>query len=77
MTRPGRRTNCSASRTFDTVTHDPHLLRLLVRHASKEGIVCGSDYPFDMAESDPVRFATDHGPAAATLTSNARAYLGL
>ncbi|CAM5636782.1 MULTISPECIES: amidohydrolase family protein [Streptomyces] len=62
---------------FDTVTHDPGLLRLLTTHASKDGIVCGSDYPFDMAQSDPVRFATDHGPSAAVLTSNARAFLGL
>ncbi|MEU1788460.1 amidohydrolase family protein [Streptomyces sparsogenes] len=62
---------------FDTVTHDPQLLRLLTAQASEGGVVCGSDYPFDMAQSDPVRFATDHGPAAEALTSNARAFLGL
>ncbi|GLY87036.1 amidohydrolase family protein [Actinoallomurus iriomotensis] len=62
---------------FDTVTHDPHLLRLLSAHASEGGVVCGSDHPFDMAQNDPVRFATDHGPAAEALTTNARAFLGL
>ncbi|MFF0223479.1 amidohydrolase family protein [Streptomyces sp. NPDC004629] len=62
---------------FDTVTHDPHLLRLLTAHASEDAVVCGSDYPFDMAQSAPVRFATGHGPAAEALTSNARAFLGL
>ncbi|MFG3020721.1 amidohydrolase family protein [Streptomyces sp. NPDC048254] len=62
---------------FDTVTHDPGLLELLAAHASKDGIVCGSDYPFDMAQQGPVRFATDHGPDAESLTSNARAFLGL
>lgn len=62
---------------FDTVTHDPELLRLLTAHASKAGVVCGSDYPFDMAQRDPVRFATTHGPDAGELISNARAFLGL
>ncbi|MCQ8832195.1 amidohydrolase family protein [Streptomyces malaysiensis] len=62
---------------FDSVTHDPALLGLLAAHASGAGVVCGSDYPFDMAQPDPVRFATDHGPDAGTLTANARAFLGL
>ncbi|WP_234357115.1 amidohydrolase family protein [Streptomyces sp. NBRC 110028] len=62
---------------FDSVTHDPGPLGLLTAHASKGGVVCGSDYPFDMAQGDPVRFATDHGPDAGTLTANARAFLGL
>ncbi|KUL44916.1 2-hydroxy-3-carboxy-6-oxo-7-methylocta-2,4-dienoate decarboxylase [Streptomyces violaceusniger] len=62
---------------FDSVTHDPGPLGLLAAQASKGGVVCGSDYPFDMAQPEPVRFATDHGPDAGTLTANARAFLGL
>lgn len=62
---------------FDTVTHDAGALRLLMKHAADDHIVCGSDYPFDMAESDPVGFAAAHGPGSASLTSAARAFLGL
>ena len=62
---------------FDTVTHDPHQLKLLCELAGADKVVCGSDYPFDMAESDPARFAVDHGPGRAGLITAARAYLGL
>jgi aminocarboxymuconate-semialdehyde decarboxylase len=40
-------------------------------------VVCGSDYPFDMAQQDPVRFAVRHGITAEVLTANGRAFLGL
>ena len=62
---------------FDTVTHDPHQLKLLCELAGADKVVCGSDYPFDMAESDPARFAVDHGPGRAGLITAAMAYLGL
>ena len=62
---------------FDTVTHDPHQLELLCELAGADKVVCGSDYPFDMAESDPARFAVDHGPGRAGLITAAMAYLGL
>lgn len=62
---------------FDTVTHDPAALALLGRHAAADRIVCGSDYPFDMAEAEPVRFAVTHGPAADVLADNGRRFLGL
>jgi aminocarboxymuconate-semialdehyde decarboxylase len=62
---------------FDTVTHDPELLGLLTARVGKEAIVCGSDHPFDMAQPDPVGFATAGGLDAATLTANARAFLGV
>ena len=62
---------------FDTVTHDSHQLKLLCELAGADKVVCGSDYPFDMAESDPARFAVDHGPGRAGLISAAMAYLGL
>jgi aminocarboxymuconate-semialdehyde decarboxylase len=61
---------------FDTVTHDPELLGLLAGRVGKQAIVCGSDHPFDMAQPDPVGFATAHGLDAGTLTTNARAFLG-
>jgi aminocarboxymuconate-semialdehyde decarboxylase len=64
----------------DTVTHDPDALALLTAHAGKDRIVCGSDHPFDMAQADPVGFATGHGAdpvrSATALSANARAFLG-
>jgi aminocarboxymuconate-semialdehyde decarboxylase len=62
---------------FDTVTHDPELLGLLTARVGKAAVVCGSDHPFDMAQRDPVGFATGAGLDAATLTANARAFLGV
>lgn len=62
---------------FDTVTHDAPQLELLCKIAGKDKVVCGSDYPFDMAEPDPVRFAVKHGPDEDALTRAARAFLGM
>ncbi|WP_280401851.1 amidohydrolase family protein [Nocardia carnea] len=62
---------------FDTVAHDPHLLTLLRSHAGTDRIVCGSDYPFDMAEAEPVRFAGAHGLSETELVASAREFLGL
>lgn len=39
---------------FDTITHDPDVLRALVEWVGPERILLGSDYPFDMADPDPV-----------------------
>ena len=74
-TRPPR--EAFAELFFDTVTHDPHQLKLLCELAGTHRVVCGSDYPFDMAEADPARFAIEHGPGRAALIGAARAYLGL
>ncbi|MFC5751476.1 amidohydrolase family protein [Actinomadura rugatobispora] len=60
---------------FDTVTHDAGQLRLLAAHAGADAVVCGSDYPFDMAQQDPVGFATGAGLDAEALTGNARTFL--
>ncbi|MDH6708369.1 aminocarboxymuconate-semialdehyde decarboxylase [Kitasatospora sp. MAA19] len=62
---------------FDTITHDPEVLRLLRAHAAPDRILCGSDYPFDMAQPDPVGFALAGGIDAATLEANGRAFLGI
>jgi aminocarboxymuconate-semialdehyde decarboxylase len=39
---------------FDTVTHDPAVLRELAEFAGTDHIVLGSDHPFDMGDPDPV-----------------------
>jgi aminocarboxymuconate-semialdehyde decarboxylase len=39
---------------FDTITHDAGLLRALVEWAGPDRVLLGSDYPFDMADPDPV-----------------------
>jgi len=62
---------------FDTVTHDPRQLEFLCELAGADKVVCGSDYPFDMAQADPARFAVGHGPGRASLIRAAAAYLGL
>jgi aminocarboxymuconate-semialdehyde decarboxylase len=62
---------------FDTVTHDAPQLKLLCELAGAGKVVCGSDYPFDMAESDPARFAVEHGPGRDGLIAAARTYLGM
>jgi aminocarboxymuconate-semialdehyde decarboxylase len=60
---------------FDTVTHDPELLRALIEFAGPERVLLGSDHPFDMG--DPAAVATVRGlglaPEAETaiLTGNA------
>jgi aminocarboxymuconate-semialdehyde decarboxylase len=35
---------------FDTVTHDPDLLRALIEFAGHERVLLGTDYPFDMGD---------------------------
>lgn len=39
---------------YDTVTHDPVLLRQLVAWAGPGQVLLGSDYPFDMGVKEPV-----------------------
>jgi aminocarboxymuconate-semialdehyde decarboxylase len=60
---------------FDTVTHDPRLLADLVSHVGADRVLLGSDYPFDMADPDPVRTVQDVGlgdaAQAAVLHGNA------
>ena len=66
---------------FDTVVHDPGLLRILVDTVGAERVVLGSDHPFDMGDLTPaatVRAAgLDAGDEAAVLGGNAAALLGL
>ncbi|MEZ3179498.1 amidohydrolase [Streptomyces pimonensis] len=39
---------------FDSLVHDPHVLRELVRAAGADRVLLGSDFPFDMGAEDPV-----------------------
>ncbi|MEH0517069.1 amidohydrolase family protein [Streptomyces sp. B21-079] len=39
---------------FDSLVHDPHVLRELVRVAGADRVLLGSDFAFDMGSQDPV-----------------------
>jgi aminocarboxymuconate-semialdehyde decarboxylase len=39
---------------FDSLTHDPVSLRMLGERMGWDHVLLGSDYPFDMASTDPV-----------------------
>jgi aminocarboxymuconate-semialdehyde decarboxylase len=39
---------------YDTVTHDPTVLRALVEFAGADRVLLGTDHPFDMADPHPV-----------------------
>lgn len=39
---------------FDSLVHDPHVLRELIRVAGADRVLLGSDFPFDMGTADPV-----------------------
>src|SRR5258708_14901879 len=41
---------------FDTIVFTPHQLEYLVKQYGSDHIVLGTDYPYDMAESDPIGF---------------------
>jgi aminocarboxymuconate-semialdehyde decarboxylase len=53
---------------FDSLVHDPSVLRNLVAAVGADRVVLGSDYPFDMGVEDPVERL-----AAAGLTPSDRA----
>jgi aminocarboxymuconate-semialdehyde decarboxylase len=38
---------------FDSITHSPHVLRLLLETVGPERVMVGSDYPFDMGSPAP------------------------
>ena len=60
---------------FDTVTHDPELLRALVEFAGPERVLLATDYPFDMGDGGAVDAVRGLGLApeaeAAILAGNA------
>ena len=66
---------------FDTVVHDPGLLKILVDTVGADRVVLGSDHPFDMGDLTPaasVRAAgLDPADEEAVLHGNAARLLGL
>ncbi|MEV7076564.1 amidohydrolase family protein [Streptomyces sp. NPDC093990] len=39
---------------FDSLVHDPHVLRELIRAVGPDRVLLGSDFPFDMGTDDPL-----------------------
>jgi aminocarboxymuconate-semialdehyde decarboxylase len=66
---------------FDTITHDSAALRALVDLVGADRVLLGSDYPFDMADTDPVGTVRAAGLSAddeqAVLGGNAARLLAL
>jgi aminocarboxymuconate-semialdehyde decarboxylase len=65
---------------FDSLVHDPAALRALVAAAGPGQVLLGSDYPFDMGVTDPVRRLLDAGldaDATAAIAGGNAARLGL
>lgn len=65
----------------DTVVFTPHQLRALVETFGADHVLLGTDYPFDMADYDPVGHVTSAGLDAKTVEAicggNAKRLLGL
>ena len=65
----------------DTIVFTPQQLRALVETFGVDHVLMGTDYPFDMADYDPVGHVTGAGLDAATVEAicggNARRLLGL
>ena len=66
---------------FDSVVFTPHQLRHLVEVFGADKILMGTDYPYDMAESDPVGHLASCGLDEATFAKiaggNAKALFGV
>jgi aminocarboxymuconate-semialdehyde decarboxylase len=50
---------------FDTITHDPAVLRSLVEFAGGDHVLLGTDHPFDMGDPHPVATVRSAGLGAA------------
>ncbi len=67
---------------FDTVVFTPHQLKALVETFGADRIIMGTDYPFDMAEADPIEHVRsvdtfDEATVEALVGGNAKRLLGL
>jgi len=66
---------------FDSVVFTPHQLAELVRLYGADHIIMGTDYPFDMADYDPIGHVAsaglDQAAVAAIAGGNAKRLLGL
>jgi aminocarboxymuconate-semialdehyde decarboxylase len=65
----------------DTIVFTPAQLRFLVETFGADKVVMGTDYPFDMADYDPIGLVTgsglDDAAVAAICSGNAKRLLGL
>jgi aminocarboxymuconate-semialdehyde decarboxylase len=57
---------------FDTITHDPAVLRGLADFVGEDRLLLGSDHPFDMADPDPAATVRAAGLDPEVLAENAR-----
>jgi len=39
---------------FDTITHDPQMVKRLIDRFGADHVILGTDYPYDMADDDPL-----------------------
>lgn len=66
---------------FDTVVFTPHQLRALIEAFGADHVVMGTDYPYDMAEYEPIEHLHSAGLDGATIGAiaglNAKKLLGL
>ena len=67
---------------FDTIVFSPHQLEYLVKLYGADHVMMGTDYPFDMADSDPIGHICaaegfDAATRAALAGGTAKALLGL
>lgn len=66
---------------YDTITYDVGILETLVSKVGAERVLLGSDYPFDIADPDPVAtvgaLPLDRDAKRAILGENAAALLGI
>jgi aminocarboxymuconate-semialdehyde decarboxylase len=67
---------------FDSLVYEPEMLGQLIERVGADRVLMGSDFPFDMGDSDPVAHVRavpglDAGKRAAILGGNAAELLGL
>lgn len=66
---------------FDSITHDPEMLRFLCARAGSQRIMLGSDYPFDMGIEHPIASLEEASLSESDLRNvlyqSAEAFLGL
>ena len=65
----------------DTIVFTPHQLRALIEVFGADHVIMGTDYPFDMADYDPIGHVCNSGldekTVAAICGGNAKRLLGL
>lgn len=76
---PGNPDSCFRRFYFDTILHDPRMLAFLHELAGEERLLLGTDYPYDMGETDPLGLLerAGLGKSDAVRGGNAARLLGL